>query len=132
MKITLHSTDLKTFEASNGKDQKITLGNGTALGPMEAVLSAAAGCSTIDIAMILERMRQPIESIDVEVEGTRRDEIPRIFTKIHMHYTLTGNLKDKKVKQAIDLSLEKYCSVSIMLSSSVEISSSYEIKESVV
>lgn len=127
MKVKLHSTDFSTFEGTNSKNQSITLGDGAAVGPMESVLLAAAGCSTIDIVMILKKMRQPLEEILVEVDGTRTDEIPRVFTKIHLHYTLTGKLKDQKVKQAIDLSLEKYCSVVIMLSKAVTIESSYEI-----
>lgn len=129
MKVTLTSEDLKTFHGSNVKDQTITLGNGNAVGPMEGVLLSAAGCSTIDIVMILEKMRQPIESIEVQVEGTRQEEIPRIFTHMHLHYTLKGKLKDKKVKEAVDLSIEKYCSVVIMLSKAVEVSTSYEIVE---
>jgi len=94
---------------------------------MEGVLLSAAGCSTIDIVMILERMRQPIESIEVQVEGTRQEEIPRIFTKMHLHYVLKGDLKDKKVKEAVDLSIDKYCSVVIMLAKAVEVTTSYEI-----
>ncbi|MEJ6697862.1 MAG: OsmC family protein [Saprospiraceae bacterium] len=129
MKVTLTSDDLKTFHGSNVKEQTITLGNGNAVGPMEGVLLSAAGCSTIDIVMILEKMRQPIESIEVQVEGTRQDAIPRIFTHMHLHYILKGNLKDKKVKEAVDLSIDKYCSVVIMLAKVIEISTSYEISE---
>ena len=129
MKVTLTSDDLKTFHGSNVKEQTITLGNGNAVGPMEGVLLSAAGCSTIDIVMILEKMRQPIESIEVQVEGTRQDAIPRIFTHMHLHYILKGNLKDKKVKEAVDLSRDKYCSVVIMLAKAIEISTSYEISE---
>ncbi len=129
MKVTLTSDDLKTFHGSNVKEQTITLGNGNAVGPMEGVLLSAAGCSTIDIVMILEKMRQPIESIEVQVEGTRQDAIPRIFTHMHLHYILKGNLKDKKVKEAVNLSIDKYCSVVIMLAKAIEISTSYEISE---
>ena len=129
MKVTLTSDDLKTFHGSNVKEQTITLGNGNAVGPMEGVLLSAAGCSTIDIVMILEKMRQPIESIEVQVEGTRQDAIPRIFTHMHLHYILKGNLKDKKVKEAVNLSIDKYCSVVIMLAKAVEISTSYEISK---
>lgn len=127
MKVSLTSDDLKTFHGSNVKDQTITLGNGNAVGPMEGVLLSAAGCSTIDIVLILEKMRQPLESIEVQVEGTRQEAIPRIFTHMHLHYILKGNLKDKKVKEAVDLSIEKYCSVVIMLAKAVVVSTSYEI-----
>lgn len=127
MKITLSSKDLQTFISTNEKDQSIVLGNGPAMSPMESVLASAAGCSTIDIVMILNKMRQPLEAIYVQVDGTRRDEIPRIFTKIHLHYILHGDLKDNKVKKAIDLSIEKHCSVVIMLAQTIEVTSSYEI-----
>ena len=116
------------FKAINDDGHSLELsGEGNAVGPMQSVLMAAAGCSTIDIVMILEKMRQPLEDINVEVEGTRREEIPRYFTDIHLHYILKGDLKEKKVKQAIDSSLEKYCSVSLMLEKAAKITSSYEI-----
>jgi len=116
------------FKATNEEGHSIELsGEGNAVGPMQAVLMAAAGCSTIDIVMILEKMRQPLEDIDVEVEGTRREEIPRTYTDIHLHYILKGDLKEKKVEQAINSSLEKYCSVSLMLEKAAKITSSFEI-----
>ena len=104
MKVSISTQEnLKTFQGTNSKGQNITLGNGTAVSPMESVLMAAASCSTIDIVMILEKMRQDIKDIKVEVEGTRRDEIPKIFTKIHMHYILTGDIKESKAQQALSL-----------------------------
>ena len=116
------------FKATNEDGHSLELsGEGNAVGPMQAVLMAAAGCSTIDIVMILEKMRQPLEDINVEVEGTRREEIPRVYTDIHLHYILKGDLKEKKVQQAINSSLEKYCSVSLMLEKAAKITSSYEI-----
>lgn len=120
--------DSKLFQATNEEGQSIELsGDGNAVGPMESVLMAAAGCSSIDIVMILEKMRQPLEDIQVEVKGTRRDEIPRTFTDIHLHYTLKGDLKQDKVEKAIDMSMEKYCSVSLMLAKAANITSSFEI-----
>jgi len=116
------------FKATNEDGHSIELsGEGNAVGPMQTLLMAAAGCSTIDIVMILEKMRQPLEDINVEVEGTRREEIPRVYTDIHLHYILKGDLKEKKVQQAINSSLEKYCSVSLMLEKAAKITSSYEI-----
>jgi len=129
MKVSLKSGDnLKSFVASNAKGHTVNLsGDGSAAGPMESVLMAVAGCSTIDIVMILEKMRQPLDNIEVQVEAERREEIPRIFTKINLHYILHGELKEKKVEQAINSSLNKYCSVSKMLESVADISSTYEI-----
>lgn len=131
MKVSLKSGDtLNSFVATNDKGHEVKLsGDGSAVGPMQSVLMAIAGCSTIDIVMILEKMRQPLENIEVEVEAERREEIPRTFTKVNLHYKLTGNLKEKKVEQAINSSLDKYCSVSKMIEKSAEISSSYEILE---
>lgn len=129
MKITLETGDsLKQYTAKNEKGHIVNLsGDGTAVGPMESVLMAVAGCSTIDIVMILEKMRQKITDVKVEVDGTRREEIPRVYTKIHLHYKIYGEVKTVKAQQAMDLSLEKYCSVSKMLESSVEISGSFEV-----
>jgi len=129
MKVKLQSTDsLQNYAAFNEQGKGLFLGNdGKAVGPMQAVLMAAAGCSTIDIVMILEKMKQPLKNIEVDVDGTRRDEIPRTYTAIHFHYKLTGDLDKKKVQRAIDLSLGKYCSVSKMLEKSAKITSSFEI-----
>lgn len=129
MKVSLKSGDtLDSFVASNSKGHQVHLsGDGSAAGPMESVLMAIAGCSTIDIVMILKKMRQPLENIEVEVEAERREEIPRTFTKINLHYRLQGELKEKKVEQAINSSLDKYCSVSKMIEKSADISSTYEI-----
>jgi len=129
LKVSLKSGEsLKSFVATNEKGHEVKLsGDGTAVGPMESVLMAIAGCSTIDIVMILEKMRQPLEHIEVEVESERRDEIPKTFTKVNLHYKLKGNLKKNKVEQSINSSLEKYCSVSKMIEKSAEITSTYEI-----
>ncbi len=130
MKVTLERlNDSKHFKGTNEEGHSLELsGDGNTVGPMQSVLMAAAGCSTIDIVMILEKMRQPLDDIKVEVKGTRREEIPRVFTDIHMHYICYGDLKENKVKQAIDMSLEKYCSVSLMLGKAATVTSSFEIK----
>lgn len=133
MKITLKSSDetLDHYTATNEKGHEMQLsGDGTSVGPMESVLMAAAGCSTIDIVMILKKMRQDLKHIEVEVEGTRRDEIPRTYTAIHLHYKIYGQVKEKKAAQAVELSLEKYCSVSKMLELAAKITSSFELIES--
>lgn len=130
MKIQLKNTDnLDHFIATNDDGKEIHLSaDGTSVGPMQSVLMAIAGCSTIDIVMILKKMKQDLQNIEVEVTADRREEIPRTFTKINLHYILHGELKEKKVQQAINSSLEKYCSVSKMIEKSAEITSSYEIK----
>jgi putative redox protein len=129
MKVNLKSTDNTVhYTATNEKGQAVNIsGDGSVASPMHLVLMAVAGCSSIDIDLILKRMRQPLEGIEVQVEAKRRDETPRTFTDIHLHYILSGELKEIKVQQAIDLSLEKYCSVSLMIANSVNITSSFKI-----
>ncbi|MEL6986519.1 MAG: OsmC family protein [Bacteroidota bacterium] len=129
MNITLKSGEnLDQYIATNEDGQSITLsGDGSAVGPMQAVLMAAAGCSTIDVVMILKKMRQKLVRIEVETKGNRREEIPKIYTAIHLHYKLYGQVKENKAEDAIRLSVEKYCSVSKMLELAAEISTSFEI-----
>ncbi len=131
MKVTLETTDsLQHYKATNEAGHEVLLsGDGTAAGPMNTVLMAIGGCSTIDIVMILEKMRQDIKDVKVQIEGTRQEEIPRVFTGIHMHYQLFGKIKDKKAEQAVALSIEKYCSVSKMLEKAATVTTSYEIIE---
>ncbi len=102
-------------------------GKGLGARPTELVLMGAASCSAIDIISILKKMKQPLEDIRVEVEGTKQEEIPRVFVKIHMHYILKGDLKELKVARAIDLSVKKYCTVSKMLEKTAEITTSFEL-----
>ncbi len=132
MKIQLkNANSLEHYVATNDAGHQIELsGDGSAVGPMQAVLMAVAGCSTIDVVAILKKMKQPLESIEVDADGGRREEIPRTYTSIHLHYKLTGALDETKVARAIELSLGKYCSVSKMLEKSAEITSSYEINQS--
>ncbi|MBK9256319.1 MAG: OsmC family protein [Saprospiraceae bacterium] len=129
MEVIIQSThgDLN-FKGTNERGQSIQLsGNKEAVSPMEAVLMAAAGCSSIDVELFLKKMRQDIKSILVKVTGERVDAVPAVFSSIHMHYILTGDIKEAKAKQAIEMSIEKYCSVSIMLGATVKISHSFEI-----
>lgn len=130
MKVSL-STDkgnLNRFIGTNSRGNSLVLGaNGEAIGPMESVLISLAGCSTIDVVMILKKMRQDVTDIKVEVDSKRRDEIPRIFTEIHLHYKIYGKVKDKKAEQAIKSSMETYCSVSRLIEKSASISSSFEV-----
>jgi len=129
MKITLETNNsLKKYIAKNEDGHEVHLsGDGSAAGPMQTIVMAVAGCSTIDIVMILEKMRQKVTDVKVEVDGTRREEIPRVYTNIHMHYKIYGEVKEKKAEQAVDLSLEKYCSVSKMLEKTATITSSFEV-----
>jgi putative redox protein len=98
--------------------------------PMELILMSLASCSAIDIITILRKQRLKIDKFDISVEGQRRDnKIPAVFEKINLHFSLTGNLTGAKVKRAIDLSMEKYCSVTAMLRPTVEITTSFSVDE---
>ncbi|MBK8346478.1 MAG: OsmC family protein [Saprospiraceae bacterium] len=130
MKVKLESIhgDLN-FKGTNERGQSLQFsGQQEAVSPMESVLMAAAACSTIDVEIILKKMRQDVKSVLVEVEGTRADAVPAVFTKIHMHYIVSGDIKEDKVRKAVEMSMEQYCSVSIMLSKSVQITHSVEVR----
>ena len=90
-------------------------GEGKGVRPMELVLIALGSCSVFDLTTILEKQRQEIEDIQVEVEGQRRDEIPNIFTKIHITFKLKGNIDEVKAQKAAELAVKTYCSVHDML-----------------
>jgi putative redox protein len=97
---------------------------------MEMVLMGLGGCSGIDVIHILEKMRQSVSGCKVELEGERAEEPPRVYHRIHLTYTITGiGLSQKRVEEAVRLSGEKYCSVSVMLNSSVEMTREVKIIE---
>lgn len=130
MKIEINRLDNHLLmEAVNEDKQRVLLdGTTKAMRPMQMILSALGGCSTIDIVLILKKQREPIEDIKVVIEGERHeDRVPKTFKKINVHYIIYGNVKEAKAKRAIDLSMEKYCSVSKMLEASVEITTSFEV-----
>lgn len=103
---------------------------GEGASPMELLLLAVGGCSSIDVVSILEKGRQPVTACHVEVSGERVESVPRVFEKIHLHFVVTGQgLMEKQVARAVDLSLEKYCSVSLMLEKAVQLTHSYQIVE---
>ncbi|MGV7963411.1 OsmC family protein [Photorhabdus tasmaniensis] len=98
--------------------------------PMEMVLMAVGGCSTIDVISVLQKGRYDIKDCEVKLTSRRREEVPRLFTHINLHFIVTGkDLTDKAVERAVTLSAEKYCSVSLMLGKSVEMTHSFEIRD---
>jgi len=105
---------------------------GTNLGPspMEMTLMGMGGCTSIDVVSILRKGRQDVQGCEAEVNAERSTDYPTVFTKIHVHFIVTGrDLSPEKVQNAIDLSAEKYCSVSIMLGKTAEITHDFEIVE---
>ncbi|WP_337842152.1 OsmC family protein [Rheinheimera sp.] len=98
--------------------------------PMEMVLMAAGTCSSVDVVSILKKARQQVTGCEVILTGERVDTVPRVFSKIHLHFEVTGfDVSEKHVERAVNLSAEKYCSVSIMLSKAVEVTHSFSVKQ---
>lgn len=98
--------------------------------PMETLLIGMGGCSSFDVIHILKKSRQDVIDCIAEIEAERADAVPSVFTKIHLHFVITGNnLKESMVRNAVKLSAEKYCSASIMLAKGgVDITHSYEMR----
>ena len=96
--------------------------------PMQLVLMALGGCTSMDVLSMLEKMRDRVKSYKVSVEGERSGHHPNVFTKIHVHFVLEGTVNPKNVERAIQLSMDKYCSVTHMLNKTAELTHSYEIK----
>lgn len=105
-------------------------GHNLAPRPMELLLAGAGGCTSFDVVMILKRGRQEITGCDVRLTAERADTDPKVFTRIHMHFVVTGKgLKSEAVERAIKLSAEKYCSATIMLGKTAELTHDWEIVE---
>ena len=126
-----------TFVAESGSGHAVVVDASPEVGgrdmgarPMEMVLMGAGGCSAIDVVHILRKARQDLVDCVVEVEGERAAEDPKVFTRIHMHYVVTGRaLNPAQVERAIRLSKEKYCSATIMLAKTAEVTADFEIRE---
>ena len=98
--------------------------------PMEMLLLGLGGCSAFDVVHILRKSRQDVRDCVAEIEGTRAETDPKVFTKIHVHFIVTGKALDpKRVEQAVKLSAEKYCSASIMLGKVADITHDFEVLE---
>jgi putative redox protein len=106
-------------------------GRNIGLRPMELMLLGVGGCASFDVMMILKKGRQMVTDCIAHLEAERADDIPSVFTRIHIHFVVTGTaLREAQVKRAVELSAEKYCSASIMLGrGGVDLSHSFEIKE---
>jgi len=102
----------------------------TAPGPMELLLLALGSCTATDVVSILKKKRQKLEALEVEVAGERAHKPPMVWTRLQIVYRLRGKLDDKAVRDAIELSETKYCSVAAMLRKTAQISFRYEISPS--
>lgn len=138
MKASVDWTGNASFRATSGSGHSVQLDGppdhgGQNLGPrpMELLLMGLGGCSSFDVMSILTKSRQDVTACHAELEAERADAVPAVFTRIHLHFVVTGhNLGEKQVQRAVSLSAEKYCSASIMLEQAgVEITHSHEIRE---
>ena len=105
-------------------------GGGRNLGPrpMETVLAGTGGCTAYDVVTILRKARQPVKNCEVQIEAERAADDPKVFTRIHFHFVITGSgVKKEHVERAIHLSAEKYCSASIMLAKTATITHDFEL-----
>jgi putative redox protein len=130
-------TEGMAFLAETGSGHLLTMdgapdggGHNLAPRPMETLLAGAGGCTAYDVVLILKRGRQDVRGCTVRLEAERAETDPKVFTKIRFHYTVSGrNLKPEAVERAVHLSAEKYCSASIMLAKTAEISHEWTIAE---
>lgn len=99
--------------------------------PMELMLMSVGSCSAVDIVHILKKARQPVTDVQVEVKGERAETEPKVFTKIHLHFIVTGKgMLANQVERAVKLSAEKYCSASIMLGrAGAQVTHDFELRE---
>ena len=120
-----------------GEESLITMPSGRAVvldgksiagaGPMEILLGALGFCTAVDIVLILEKKRQQLTALEIEISGERAKEPPSVWTKIEIIYRLSGQLEEKAVRDAIELSQNKYCSVAATLRKTAEITYRFEI-----
>jgi len=138
MKVRVKWVENAMFVGESGSGHAVIMdgpadGGGQNLGirPMEMLLLGTGGCTAYDVVSILKKSRQRVTDCVAEISAVRTDEIPQVFTSIHIHFVITGkSLSDTSVKRAIDLTAEKYCSASIMLGQVADISHDYEVIES--
>lgn len=98
--------------------------------PMEMLLLGMGGCTAIDVVTILQKAREKVTDVVVEIEGERAASVPKVYERIHAHYVVTGRgLKRSAVERAIKLSAEKYCSATLMLAATAEVTHEFEIVE---
>ena len=135
MKVTINWLDNVKFKGISADGHEVAIdgpesagGNNDGMRPMELMLLSVGACSAFDVMTILQKGRQAVSDCRCEVSGTRADAIPAVFTDIHLHFILSGDgLSEKHVARAINLSADKYCSASIMLSKAAKVTHDFEI-----
>ena len=138
MQTSVHWLENVAFEAKSESGHSVVMYGSAEYGgenrgprPMELILMGLGGCASFDIVTILKKSRQDVTDVVCHLKAERADAIPAVFTKIHLHFIVTGKaVKAKQVEKAVELSAEKYCSASKMLSDGgVEITHDFEIIE---
>ena len=137
MKATVKWVDGRVFLGESGSGHAVVMdgpvdhgGRNIGIRPMEMILLGVGGCSSYDVMDILQKGRNDVVDCVAELTAERVDAVPSVFSKIHLHFKVTGrNLKDSVVERAVKLSAEKYCSASIMLGKSVDITHDFEVIE---
>lgn len=135
MEATVKWVDGRTFLGESGSGHTVVMdgppdhgGRNIGIRPMEMILLGVGGCSSFDVMNILQKGRHQVTDCTAELTAERVDSVPSVFSKIHLHFKVSGkDLKDTAVARAVKLSAEKYCSASIMLGKSVEITHDFEI-----
>lgn len=138
MKATIRWVDDAMFVGEAGSGHAVVIdgppdagGRNAGIRPMELVLTGVGACTAFDVVAILRKSRQAIDDCRVEVEAERAAEPPRVFTRIHIHFVVSGRgLKPAAVERAVNLSAEKYCSATLMLRDAVTITHDFEIVDS--
>lgn len=140
MKATVKWVDGVMFLGESGSGHSVVMdgpedhgGRNMGVRPMEMLLLGMGGCASFDVMSMLKKSRQDVTDCRCELDAERADAVPAVFTKIHLHFIVSGkNLKEAHVKRAVELSAEKYCSASIMMEAAgVEVSHSHEIFDGV-
>lgn len=137
MKVRVKWLDHMSFIGETGSGHSVVMDGAPEVGgrdlaprPMEMLLLGLGGCTAFDVVMILQKSRQTVTDCQVEVEAERAETDPKVFTRIHVHYVVTGRgLQTRHVERAVKLSAEKYCSASVMLGATAEITHDFEVRE---
>jgi putative redox protein len=132
---TVRWSEEKGYEANTGTGHTVVMDVSPELGgrdrgprPMELILAGAGGCTCVDVVYILKKGRYDVRDCRVEIQAERAETDPKVFTKIHFHYVVTGkDLPPDRVERAVKLSEEKYCSASAMLGKTAQITNDWEV-----
>ena len=140
MKARIQWLDGRTFIGESGSGHAVVMdgapeagGRNLGVRPMEMLLLGLGGCTAFDVVMILEKGREPVEDVVVELDADRAETDPKVFTRIHMHYVVKGRaLSPARVERAIALSAEKYCSASAMMAKTATITHDFEVVDTTI